>query len=128
VRRGRESGAAAVEMAIILPFLLALLIGITDVAWLLWKRVELQEAVQEGAIVFAYSPGDEATAISRARRATNVAIESSDFTPYRPFCGSSADDTYTIGLRHPLRLPITGRDVLVDVTVHGDVLVDGGCP
>jgi Flp pilus assembly protein TadG len=58
--RGDESGAAAVELAIILPVLVVLLLGIGDVGWSMWQRIALQDAVQDGALYAAFNPTDVA--------------------------------------------------------------------
>jgi hypothetical protein len=126
----RERGAAAVEMAILLPFLLVLFTGITDVGWLIWKRIELQEAIQEGAIYFAYNPGGTAReneAITRTRAATNAPLKVSDFSASRPFCPTTGSKTFSLGVAHEVRLPVSGMNTVINVTVSGDVLKTGGC-
>jgi hypothetical protein len=126
-RGSGERGAAAVEMAVILPFLLILLVGITDIGWLIWKRIELQEAVQEGAIYFSYNPSDASGARERVKEATNANIKNTEFKNF-PFCEKKGDETFFIQLEHPLELVMTGRTVDVRVKVEGDILQQDGCP
>jgi hypothetical protein len=126
-RRSAQQGAAAVEMAIILPFLVILLVGVTDVGWLIWKRIELQEAAQEGAIYFAYNPDDPAGARDRVKASTNADVKDTDFKNY-PFCEDGGDETFFIELKHPLELVLTGRQVDVRVKVEGNILRPSGCP
>ena len=53
--RGREKGAAAVEMAIVSMFLLVLLLGIVDIGRAITTNISLRDAVQEGASYAAYT-------------------------------------------------------------------------
>jgi Flp pilus assembly protein TadG len=48
-RRRRERGAAAVEMALVLPLLIMLLGGIVDYGRYFWTQVQLTNAAREGA-------------------------------------------------------------------------------
>lgn len=45
----RERGAAAVEMAIVLPLLLLLLGGVIDFGWLFFQKIVMTNAAREGA-------------------------------------------------------------------------------
>jgi Flp pilus assembly pilin Flp len=129
MRRRDERGAAVVEMAVILPFLLVLVIGVTDVGWLIWKRIELQEALQEGAIYYSFNPtlAGQGEAVKRTREATNIPIKQDDFSSYLPLCQSPNAKTFKIGVKHKLALPFTGSGPTVTVEVSGDVLAPGGC-
>ena len=53
--RGREKGAAAVEMAIVSMFLLVLLLGIVDIGRAITTNISLRDAVQEGAMYGAFT-------------------------------------------------------------------------
>lgn len=51
----RQRGSASVETAVVLAlFLIPLLLGLTDVARLLFTRIALQEAAQQGAVYYAF--------------------------------------------------------------------------
>lgn len=61
-RRASESGAAAVEFALVLPLLLLLVFGIVDFSRAYNARVALSGGAREGARVLALGTGDvEAT-------------------------------------------------------------------
>lgn len=53
-RRGRDRGAAAVEMALITPVLLLVLCAIVDFGRMLNTQITLTEAAREGARAAAY--------------------------------------------------------------------------
>lgn len=57
-RYRRESGAVAVEFALLIPVLALLALGIIDVGRLVFTYISVQDAAQEGALYAAYNPGD----------------------------------------------------------------------
>ena len=59
-RRRGEKGASAVEFALVLPVLIALLLGIIEFGFAFNNQISLNQAVREGARVDAVSPGDGA--------------------------------------------------------------------
>ena len=59
---GRESGAAAVELALVLPILLVLVFGIIDFGRAYNAKISLTQAAREGARVRALGADDAATA------------------------------------------------------------------
>ena len=61
-RRRGEKGASAVEFALVLPVLLAILFGIIEFGFVFNNQISLNQAVREGARVDAVSPGDGADA------------------------------------------------------------------
>ena len=61
-----QRGVAALEFALVLPFLLLLLAGAVDVGTALMLRAQIQEGAQEAVTVVARSPQDTALARSRA--------------------------------------------------------------
>lgn len=64
----RESGAAAVELALVLPILLVLVFGIIDFGRAYNAQISLTQAAREGARVRALG-GDAAATTSRVRLA-----------------------------------------------------------
>jgi Flp pilus assembly pilin Flp len=104
--RSDQRGAAALELAILAPFLLALVIGVTDLGWTLWQRVQIQEAVQEGAVFAAFAPDDPEGAQARVFEATSAE-------------GLKFDDIYVTC--HP-----GDGEVEVGVTYVHDALLVGG--
>jgi hypothetical protein len=56
-KSGSESGAAAVEFAIVLPLLLLLLFGMVDFGRLFFLEISLQSSAREAARVSSFIPG-----------------------------------------------------------------------
>lgn len=70
-----ERGAAAVEFALIAPFLIFLLFGIIGVGFMLSFRQAVSQGASEGARAAATSPGG-ATAAEKQQRAVNAVNDS----------------------------------------------------
>lgn len=68
-RRGRDSGAAAVEFALVLPLLLLILFGIIDFGRMLNAQITINEAAREGARAMALF--DQTAGGNRVTRATS---------------------------------------------------------
>ena len=64
----RRKGATMVEFALIVPILLAILLGILELGWMTKNKLQLANAVREGA-------RDAAVGIKTAATATNDSIE-----------------------------------------------------
>lgn len=62
LRRDREDGAALVEMALVLPFLLLLLIGTMEAGWAFSNHLEVRHGAREGARLAAVSANPYTTA------------------------------------------------------------------
>ena len=60
--RRRDAGASAVEMAIVLPLLVALVFGIIDFGRMLNAEIELSQAAREGVRLAALTEGNAAYA------------------------------------------------------------------
>jgi Flp pilus assembly protein TadG len=56
---GPQRGAAAVEMAVIAPFLILLLIGMIEASWLLSRSIDVSQAAREAGRMAAVNDGDE---------------------------------------------------------------------
>jgi Flp pilus assembly protein TadG len=86
-----DRGAAMVELAIILPFLIVLLVGIIDFGRAFSSQVSIQGAAREGARALALgeSGGDVATAVNNAAGSANV----SDITQTACPASSSSSST-----------------------------------
>jgi Flp pilus assembly protein TadG len=64
----KQSGAAAIEMALLLPFLLLLAFGLTELGRAVYQYNTLAKAVRDGARHLSqYAPGD-ATRIAEAKQ------------------------------------------------------------
>lgn len=71
--RRSEYGAAAVEAAIVVPFiLLPILAGVVDIGWALAIKAQLHEAAAEGSAFAAHSPADRPGARQRAAATVSV--------------------------------------------------------
>ena len=69
-KRGRERGAAAVEMAIVLPVLIALVFGIIDFSRIFSGIIAAQQGAREGVRLAALAPNyTSAQAKTRAEAA-----------------------------------------------------------
>ncbi|GAW48616.1 MULTISPECIES: TadE/TadG family type IV pilus assembly protein [unclassified Nocardioides] len=74
-RRG-ERGAAAVEFALVVPFLLLLVFGIISYGFMLSFRQGVSQGAAEGARAAAVSPaGDDADRLAAARDALNDSLD-----------------------------------------------------
>ena len=59
--RSQESGAALVEMAVILPLLVLLLFGVIEASWAFAQANDVRHGAREGARLAAVDFGDAAT-------------------------------------------------------------------
>ncbi len=75
LRKG-DNGAAIVEAAMIVPFLVLLTFGVVDLGRAFFDSAKVQEAAQEGAYYASLNPDDPAEAIARAQET----IEGVSFT------------------------------------------------
>jgi Flp pilus assembly protein TadG len=98
--RRNESGAVAVERALIVPFLLLLLAGVVDLGTALIVHAQMQEAVEEAAAVAARNPDQPAAAKTRAVDAVTFGeISTSDVSIY---CPSTTRVRVEIDYEHPV--------------------------
>ena len=68
---GSDRGAALVEAALVIPLVILIVLGVTDVSRAFFVKAAVQESAQEGAIYAALNPGDPAGAITRAEEAVD---------------------------------------------------------
>ena len=68
--RHRDDGAAAVELALVLPLLLLLLFGIVDFGLMLNSQIVVTSAAREGARAYVFT-GSETTAKARVASASS---------------------------------------------------------
>ena len=102
-----DRGAAAVEMALVMPLLLAMIIGIIDFSRIFNAELQLSQAAREGARLASLLPqagpttmnGTDLTAIqTRARLAApnpafGAALPLSGVVVVAPYCTSSSSST-----------------------------------
>ncbi len=129
LRRARSDarGAAVLEAAILLPLLIILVFGIIDVGRLVFTKMSLHDAAQEGSIYGAYNPGDADVVQARVVDSnTNLELETGDVVVACP--GSVDTIRVTVSKEMTMITPIfTGRVVTLTSTVEGDLLSDDSC-
>ncbi len=116
--RRDERGAALVEFAIMLPILIVLLFGVIDYGRLLYTRITLHEAVQEGSIYAATHPDDpNGTRLRVIDNVDNPALSLDDITV------DCIGSTIHISVAHNMSLiaPIIGPDT---ITITANVTTD----
>ncbi len=69
-----ERAQALVEFALVVPLLLTLLMGVVDTSRMLFATVELQEAVQEGAMYAAFNPTPSSAIITRVNSSSDSEV------------------------------------------------------
>jgi Flp pilus assembly protein TadG len=93
-----ESGAAIAEFALIVPVLMALLLGIAEFGRLLWTKSLLDHAVDEAArcasVNAATCGSSGATASYAALRSAPLAVTAAIFTAVTASCGSQVSANY----------------------------------
>jgi Flp pilus assembly protein TadG len=88
-----DTGAAAVEFALVLPFLLAVLLGIIDFGFYFSAEIAVTQAAREGARVVALGgTSSEATARANATMAASGQISGATTTVLEG-CDSGEDST-----------------------------------
>jgi Flp pilus assembly protein TadG len=93
-RRHRERGAAAVEMAIVLPLLVLMLGGIIDLGWLFYNEIMLANAAREGArgAVVELSDADVQARAAAAAQPLPGPVTSSNVTVLSNCLGATPTD------------------------------------
>lgn len=93
------SGAEAVEMAIVLPALLMIFLGIIDCGRLLWSNATLAHAVEAAARCAVVNTTTCGTAVNiqayAVTQAWSLGLSSSAFTVTYPACGTQVNGTMT---------------------------------
>ena len=105
-----DRGAAVVEMAITMLFLIPLLVGLIDVGRLVYSHIAVQEAAQEGAMLASFTESVTQNEI-RSR-----VIDSTSFPPI-------LDSEIAITCHPDPRAEINGSVVTVTVTHDFDLLL-----
>lgn len=78
IRKRVERGQSFVELALLLPILLVLAVGIGDLAFAMWTYSVMANAAQEGAAYASYAPADTAGIDARVRATSSVAVNWKD--------------------------------------------------
>ena len=108
-RRRRERGAAAVEFALILPLLAAVLFGALEYGWILLQQFNLANAVRDGVrqgvtVAQTASPDPRALAVQVAQAdLLKLGVPSTSVVLTATYAGSSPTKTITLSGRPDLQ-------------------------
>ena len=111
----RESGAAMVEMAIVLPVLLLLVFGIIEMGRLYNSQVTLTHAAREGIRDYAIFQ-DPVQAEDTARQAVSATFDPAPMVITTTACDPGDPTTMTITYPFRLRIPFVGDNTITIVT------------
>lgn len=110
-----DSGTAAVEMALVMPLLLVLILGILGFGQAFRTSIELSNAAQEGARTLVFqvgATGSDAVAATIAAAALTPALTSADVTASAA-CAPAADVTVTARRRITFSYYLGGFDRVI---------------
>ncbi len=125
-RQELDRGAVAVEMALLLPVLLLLLLGITEFGRAYNAQVTLTNAAREGvrAMAITNDPAKARTAAQNAASTLRPALVASNFTPAPTACSSAAGASTTFTITYQLS-SLTGIAGPFTLTGKGTMLCGG---
>ena len=109
--RSDESGAAALEFALLAPVFILLVFGLIAFGLVLWTQVGLQHGAEMAArcasVNTTVCPAANATAITNyaMQQALGLSLPSSTFTYSTPACGNQINASYTFAFPDVLSLP-----------------------
>jgi Flp pilus assembly protein TadG len=123
--RGREGGsqrgAALLEMALIAPVLVVLVLGIVDLGRVLYTKIPLQQAVQEGAIYAGHFPDDYSAIRAQVQDNTNTfTLAAADITVSCPTGASGTDIKVAVDHDVTLFAPIFSQLFGGTITLNAD--------
>ena len=120
-RVGRETGAALVELAVVLPLLVLIMIGATDFARAFYFAMVLNNAARAGAQYGAQSPTlsvDEPGMVAAAQASASADIGTiTVVTPIDHPCGCASDSNAWISTQPCATVCPTGQHMVISVTV-----------
>jgi Flp pilus assembly protein TadG len=117
-RAGNDRGAAAVEMAIVLPLLLLILFGIIDFGLMLNRQLLLTEAAREGARAAALD-GSDATVRDRVEAVLGSAPSTIQVSPCPAGPSADADASVSLSYAYQTKTPL-GSVMLLFGSSPGD--------
>jgi Flp pilus assembly protein TadG len=111
--RSRDTGAAAAELALVMPLLLLLLFGIIDFGRMLNAQITLTQAAREGARAQALGLAAAPRVLAASTNLNGVAVEPG------PTCAAGADATVTASYTFEFVTPVGAL-----AAMFGDALQD----
>lgn len=122
MNRADEQGVAAVELALLLPFLVTIVFGIAELGQALNTHKAVQEAVGEGVLYAAYNPADASGA--RDRVVDAVSWPALTLAEVTVTCPTAETVTVTVVHQHDLFTPIVGDLLGGQITMSVDATDD----
>lgn len=116
LRQERESGAALVEFAVLMPLLLLLVLGIVDFGWALTQQLDVRHGAREASRLVAVDEFDLIKACDRMDLADGATIGLSGFA-------SGVAGTANITVTAPLTTPSGFFASWLPSTISSDVAV-----
>lgn len=100
-------GGAALEMALVFPFLTLMIVGAIEAGWMLWTASTLDFAVEEAARCASVDVNNCGTPANiqaaAAAKALGLGMSAGDFTVSSPACGNRVSATYVFNFLMPFR-------------------------
>ncbi|MDJ0663114.1 MAG: TadE/TadG family type IV pilus assembly protein [Acidimicrobiia bacterium] len=122
----KDQGVALVETALVLPLLVLLLFGLLDVGRLVYAKIELHQAVQEGSLWGSYYPDAYSGVQTRVAESLNHPDTfPSDVVVTCPAGG----DSIRVSLSRDMDLlsPLGPGTVTLNATAEGELFTDDTC-
>lgn len=95
-----ERGVSALEVALLLPFLLLITMGIVDLGRIMYFQLGVQEAAQEGIVYASIEPDDPTGIVARTMEAMSVP----DLAPGSTVVTCPAPTTVMVTVTHQVDL------------------------
>lgn len=132
MRDRNDRGAALLEMAIALPFLVLVVLGVVDFGRALFAQIGLEQAAQEGAIYAAFNPDDYAKVQLRVAEASGFpSLSAADVTVGCPAGPSGGTVEVSVSHVHNLVTPIVsswfGGSLNLSAQSVAQILTDDPC-
>lgn len=130
-KAGATSGQSLVELALLLPLLLMMLMGMADFALAYTTHTRLRNAVAEGAYVASQNPGNEALVRAQILAVLvelDPPVEDADIT-YTPCVNVGGEFETEIAVRYsrPMIFGLFGAGPAVELTNSTTIPQFGGC-
>ena len=121
-----QRGVALVEAAVLLPFLLLILFVVVDAGRLVYAKIEMNEAVQEGSLWGAYQPSNYDAVRTRVAESLN----NPDVYPVDVVveCPAGADSIrVSLSREIDLLTPFGSGAITLTASAEGDLFSDDPC-